>query len=82
MIEAYLALHAGVTQEAADQFDMAYEKHRKHGDPTASLATTSRRRITDSTRSPPASSGCSPSSSASIGEPMTTRCRANDSRHT
>jgi hypothetical protein len=32
MIEAYLALHAGVTQQAADKFDMAYEKRRKHGD--------------------------------------------------
>jgi hypothetical protein len=32
MIEAYLALHAGVTQEAVDKFDRAYEAKRKRGD--------------------------------------------------
>jgi len=32
MIEAYLALHAGVTQEAVDKFDGAYEAQRKPGD--------------------------------------------------
>jgi hypothetical protein len=32
MIEAYLAPHAGVTQEAVDKFDRAYEAKRKRGD--------------------------------------------------
>ena len=32
MVEAYLALHAGVTQQAVDRFDKAYEANRKSGD--------------------------------------------------
>ena len=32
MIEAYLALHAGVSSEAVDRFDRAYEAKRKPGD--------------------------------------------------
>jgi len=31
-IEAYLALHAGVSPEAVDKFDRAYEAKRKRGD--------------------------------------------------
>jgi hypothetical protein len=31
-IEAYLAMHAGVTQDAVDKFDRAYEAKRKPGD--------------------------------------------------
>jgi hypothetical protein len=31
-IEAYLAIHAGVSPEAVDKFDKAYEAHRKQGD--------------------------------------------------
>jgi len=31
-IEAYLAIHAGVSPEAADKFDRAYEAKRKAGD--------------------------------------------------
>jgi hypothetical protein len=31
-IEAYLAMHAGVTQGAVDKFDTAYEARRKKGD--------------------------------------------------
>ena len=32
MIEAYLAIHAGVSPEAVDKFDRAYETKRKAGD--------------------------------------------------
>jgi len=32
VIEAYLAVHAGVSPAAVDRFDMAYEKRRKPGD--------------------------------------------------
>jgi hypothetical protein len=32
MIEAYLAIHAGVSPEAVDKFDRAYEGKRKRGD--------------------------------------------------
>jgi hypothetical protein len=32
MIEAYLAMHAGVSPEAVDRFDRAYEAKRKPGD--------------------------------------------------
>jgi hypothetical protein len=31
-IEAYLAMHAGVSPEAVDRFDRAYEAKRKPGD--------------------------------------------------
>jgi hypothetical protein len=31
-IEAYLAIHAGVSPEAVDEFDRAYEPKRKAGD--------------------------------------------------
>jgi hypothetical protein len=31
-IEAYLAIHAGVSPEAVDEFDRAYEAKRKAGD--------------------------------------------------
>jgi hypothetical protein len=31
-IEAYIAIHAGVSPEAVDKFDKAYEAHRKRGD--------------------------------------------------
>jgi len=32
MIEAYLAIHAGVSPAAVDRFDKAYEAKRKRGD--------------------------------------------------
>jgi hypothetical protein len=32
MIEAYLAIHAGVSPKAVDRFDKAYEANRKPGD--------------------------------------------------
>ena len=31
-IEAYLAMHAGVSPEAVDEFDRAYQAKRKAGD--------------------------------------------------
>jgi len=35
-IEAYLAMHAGVSPEAVDEFDRAYQAKRKPGDDSES----------------------------------------------
>jgi hypothetical protein len=74
-IEAYLASHAGVSPEAVDKFDKAYEAKRKAGDDSETG---------DDPKAPyyrhhqiATGIGCSPASSVSTGRLTIVRCRAN-----
>jgi len=77
-IETYLAMHAGVSPEAVDEFDRAYEAKRKAGDdsepgddPKGSIANNTR----SARRNAPRPGGyVSCSSSPSLRE----RCRPPD----
>jgi hypothetical protein len=66
MIEAYLAIRAGVSPTAVDKFDEAYEAKRKPGD-DSEPGDDPRAPITASTRSRRVSSGFSRSSWRQLG---------------
>src|SRR5580704_16322686 len=79
VIEAYLAIYAGVSPDAVDRFDKAYEAKRKPGD-DSEPGDDPRAPYHGGHVSRARSSGSSRKSLASTGQLTTARCRASDCR--